>query len=545
MSQEQPSSIPENKTEEAIKNDGRSRLYWLQKNIRTRLWAWIKEHKVKGFLAIVTFLIFLFYMRAIIHPLALGIRKYFILVIVILFIIWLIRRWLRNKKLVTKIIGNLVLIGIVVLGYFYGKNVYRYIGLYYHYQTLNRQKIDQLPLTDQERIHPLNSIRVRLNQDGLPELAEATLPHIIIRKDGRLDFSMCIGPNTDYWWQRFTKNMTEVISVEANAYNTDYSKRNRTKVNFDVGENLVLSREASTAAIKKLNIIDYFNYEPDEVKYVEREPNDWVQVMTLIKWKGFLIPRPVFGGVIIFEQMDDTPPLVNFIKRASFGKGTFIAPKDIHKYDYLANQNLQSDYITQFTAESFRFQNGFFAPMPGYHNEDIRIPSFPQDQNQQPFVAYFDFKNIVPQLGGGLYHYFGLEPYQEDKRTLSTSVFIPSNGDDVVYYFDHVEHSDLFIGSSSVQYKIIDSKKNYDWSSYHPAETRPYIKMIDGRRQFYWLSTIVTKVDPEGKESFGGTNPELTITDAATGEVFWIQKKNLYKETDSSWVDQVRRHESY
>ena len=69
--------------------------------------------------------------------------------------------------------------------------------------------------------------------------------------------------------------------------------------------------------------------------------------------------------------------------------------------------------------------------------------------------------------------------------------------------------------------------------------------MIDGKRQFYWLSTIVTKVDPEGKESFGGTNPELTITDAASGEVFWIEKKNLYKETDSSWVNQVKRHESY
>ncbi len=533
-----------NPNEEALHNDGKSRLYWLQKNIRTNFWNWTKKNKVKSLISVVLFCIVIFYLRAAIHPLALGFRKYFALIILLGFIIWGIRRILQKKKKSVKIIGNIVLLGLVLLGFFYGKNVYRYIGLYYHYQTLNKKEITELPLTEQERIHPLNSIRTRLNQDGLPEIAEATLPHIIMRNDGRLDFSMCIGPSTDYFYQRFTKNMTEVVSVGANSYNPDFSATNRHDVNFDVGENLVLSAHAKTAAIKKLGLWGYFNYEPDEVKYIEDENGNWIQVLTLIKWKGFFIPRPVFGGVIVFKQIEKNS-FKNWISRVTFGKGELIKPKDIYQYPYLKNQNLQSDFIATFTAESFRFQNGFLAPMPGYHNNDVRIPQLDADQNKQPFVTYFNFNGILKGQEKGIYHYFGLEPYQEDKKSLSTSIFVPSNGDDIVYYYDHAKKGDFHTGSSAVAHKIRDDKKNYDWSSYHAAETRPYIKMIDGRKQFYWLSTIVTKVDPTGKESFGGTNPELTLTDASTFDVYWIRKQNLFNETDSAWVKQIRNHDSY
>jgi hypothetical protein len=532
---------------EAEKQDEHhSKLYWIQKNLRSKFANWAKSHKLFASISILFILGLTFYLRAYIHPIALGFRKYFVLIISILFIIWIIRRILRKKKKLIRVIGNILLIGIVFLGYLWGPPIYRYIGLYYHYKTINKKTISELPLTEQERIHPLNSIRTRLNQDGLPELSEATLPHIIVRKDGRLDFSMCVGPSTEYVYQRLTKNMNEIVSVPANAYNPDFATPlNRTEVNFDIGENLALSSNAYTAAIKKLGAWQFFNYEPDEVKFFEREENDWVQVITLTKWIGFFIPRPVFGGVIVIEQLEKNS-FGNFISRASFGKGTFISPEDIAKYDYLKNQNLLSDNIARFTAESFRFQNGFLAPMPGYHNNDIRIPEMPTDQNQQPFVTYFNFKDILPSKNGGLYHYFGLEPYQKDKKTLSTSIFIPSNGhDNTVYYYDHANHGNRYIGSSSVADKVVDSKKNYDWSSVHPAETRPYIKMIDGRREFFWLSTIVTRVDDEGKGSFAGTNPELTLSNAGSGDVFWIQKKNLYAHSDSAWVTQIQNHESY
>ncbi len=520
---------------EDVENENHGKLYWISKNIRKGIANWFSNHKVFGIILLIIILALVFFLRAYIHPITLGIRKYFVLILLLWLIIWFFRRRIRKKeKFFPRLFGNIILIGVLVAGYFFGPPVYRYLGLYYHYQTINKKEISMLPLTEQERIQPLNSIKTLVNQERLPDVQEATLPHIVIRKDGRLDFSMCVGPSTSYLYQQLTENMTEIISIPANEPALGFGKEVYHPVKFDVGENLVLSSYAFTTAIKRLNFIQFFNYEADEVKFIERAENDWIQVITLIKWEGWLVPRPVFGGVIIVDQIEKNT-FGNFIKRASFGKGEFIKPDKIKNYDYLNKQNLLSDRIATFSAESFRFQNGFMAPMPGYHKGDIRVPYLEEDQNQQPFVAYFNFNGIIGNKNGELCHYFGLEPFQDDKSALNTSIFIPSSGvDDTLYYINHAENRDGYNGSSSIASKVKESKKNYDWTANHPAETRPYIKMIDGKRKFFWLSTVITKVDAEGKEFIGGTVPELTLTDALTSEVFWVERDNLKDE--SLWL---------
>ena len=232
--------------------------------------------------------------------------------------------------------------------------------------------------------------------------------------------------------------MYQVLSIPANAPNPNFSSENRHQVNFDIGENLLLSKNTWNDAIRCLGLFQYFSYEPDEVKYIEDDNGNWIQIVTLIHWKGWLIPRPVFGGVIVINQLNENETS-NFLKRISLGRGKYISPEEIKNYNYLQNQNLISDKIGQFTAESFRFQNGFWAPMPGYHKGDIRIPLMPEDQNQQPFVTYFDFQNEQSK-SKVLCHYFGLEPFQEDKKALNTSLFIPSNGNNLVYYINHVKN---------------------------------------------------------------------------------------------------------
>lgn len=556
MAEEQPEEILRNLDDREInsveefetvennqENDDKGRLYWIFHNIKKGISSWFKNHKVLGILLIILLIASVFFLRAYIHPITLTIRKYFVLIILLWLIVWFFRKRIRKKeRFIYRLIGNVTLLGVLVAGYFFGPPVYRYLGLYYHYQTLNKKEISMLPLTEQERIQPLNSIKTLVNQEVLSETAEATLPHIVIRHDGRLDFSMCVGPSTRYLYQQFTQNMTEVISVPANSPATGFGRDTKHPVKFDVGENLILSSYSFTTAIKKLNLIEFFNYEPDEVKFIERAENDWIQVITLIKWEGWLVPRPVFGGVIIIDQIEKNS-FGNFIRRASFGKGTFIKPDEIKDYVYLSKQNLLSDKIATFSAESFRFQNGFMSPMPGYHKGDIRVPQLPEDQNQQPFVAYFNFEGVISGKQGELCHYFGLEPFQENKRALNTSIFIPSSGvDNTIYYIDHVKNGDGFTGSSSIASKVKESKKNYDWTANNPAETRPYIKMIDGKRKFFWLSTVITKVDAEGKEFIGGTVPELTLTDALTSEVFWISRKNLKDE--SLWMKQVEELEA-
>lgn len=534
--------IPENHiSKEHSANEERGRIYWLFRNIynRTigRFIQWAKANKLRFTIITVILLITLFCLRSWYHPLLLNLRKYFLLILLISFISWAAIKYIKSKKFLGEIIGFSVLISFWVLAYFFGPATYRYIGLYIHYQSIEKVKLEKFPYTIQERIHPLNSIKTLVNQEVMSETEEATLPHIIIRKNGRLDFSMGIGPSTDYLYQQLTDDMYQVLSIPANEPNPDFSSNNRHDVNFDIGENLVLSKNTWNDAIKCLGPLQYFSYEPDEVKFIENEKGEWIQVVTLIKWTGWLIPRPVFGGVIEIRQLNEGIA-TNFLKRLTLGRGEYFSPEEISKIEYLKNQNLISDKIGQFTAESFRFQNGFWAPMPGYHKGDIRIPVMPSDQNQQPFVTYFNFageqmKNEI------LCHYFGLEPYQESKRALNTSLFIPSNGiENKVYFINHTDNQDAYTGSSAVSSKVKESKKNYDWSINKVAETRPFVRDINGQRTLFWLSTVVTKIDENSGDFIGGTTPEVTLTNARTGEVYWVNKSDL--KNDNLWVEMLK-----
>ena len=63
---------------------------------------------------------------------------------------------------------------------------------------------------------------------------------------------------------------------------------------------------------------------------------------------------------------------------------------------------------------------------------------------------------------GKLYNYFGLEPYEEAKKGLSVSLFIPGDGMREIFYIDHTTSGTAYVGSSAVSAKIIESRKEYD-----------------------------------------------------------------------------------
>ncbi|NNC94439.1 MAG: hypothetical protein HKN92_02685 [Chitinophagales bacterium] len=510
----------------------RGRLYWFMRNSSRALWSWMKKHWI---LSILIFLVFIYLGitgRAIYQPFLLNLRKYFVLTIIVVVVIYWLMRIFFNSRIVGKLVSAIVLIAFVFMSVTLGQRVYEYLGLYIHYISLNKVELTELPTTDHERIHPLNSIQTLARQEALSETEEATRPMFIRRRDGSFDFSMSIGPSPEYPAQRLEKNMYRVISVSATTPAPDFSKKNQYDANFDVGPFLLFSKNINTASIKSFNFFQFFNYEIGEPFFLEDNSGNWVQVVPLIRWKGVLIPRPVFGGVLVFHQIESTG-ISRYLRRIFTGVGDFIPSNKIESFSYLKGQHLLPIKVARFIAESFRFQEGFFAPMPGYHEGDIRIPDMPQDQNEQPFFTYFN----IPARGGILCSYFGLEPYQETKKGLNTSLIIPGDSDNEVFFKDHSEQRDGLIGSSAVPSKVIESKKNYDWSKNHPAESRPYIKEIGGKNRFFWLNTVVTNMDDTGTDFIGGTIPDVTITDAKYGRVVWIEQKNLTSQ--GQWKEQI------
>jgi hypothetical protein len=217
---------------------------------------------------------------------------------------------------------------------------------------------------------------------------------------------------------------------------------------------------------------------------------------------------------VIFEQGDTG--FGGSIKRAFVGDGRWIKPEEIKDHDWLAGQNLVPYDVSRHVANSFRFRYGYFAPFPLTHYKDIRIPDLPGDVNDQPFTMYFHFGDGDER--SKLYHYFALEPYQDEKRDktgLSISLLFPADGIGPVYYYEHAEKYENLAGVSSISTYIKEEKKNYDWTRNEVAEHRPCVKIIDGEPKLFWLSTVVTRTD-EGDGFIAGSSIEVFLTDAAT-----------------------------
>jgi hypothetical protein len=263
-------------------------------------------------------------------------------------------------------------------------------------------------------------------------------------------------------------------------------------------------------------------------------------MVSLVRWKGFFLPRPVFGGVVIIPQGDGAGGVMNSLLT---GAGKWIRPEEIPNHEFLLNQNVIPETVSRFTAESYRFSQGFLSPMPGYHRGDIRIPDLPGDFNDQPFTGYFEIGEKA-----SLYHYFALEPFQENKQGLNTSLLIPADGEGITYVFRHYDQEQSLTGVSAIVSKVMESRKNYDWSRNSAAEQRPFIRDVGGKRRFFWLTSVVTHKDggePDSGNFIVGAAPDITLTDAAYKTVVWVDskkpeewEKQLEDELSSVWADE-------
>jgi hypothetical protein len=394
--------------------------------------------------------------------------------------------------------------------------------LWYRYVSLDIVKLSELPETGNERIQPLNSIFVTA-QEKLGDTERALTPDFV-RVGNEYRWTMAIEP--EFYLKRLVfGEVRSVFNLSGTKASPDWS--NREAVNFDVGEGLLWSHNAHTCVRRGFSFIKYFNYEPAEVRYLKDDTGQWVQVITLIKWKGFVFPRPEFGGVILVKPANGSF-VSRLLRRVLLGCGEWVSPEAVSAHKFLVGQNIQSYLVSRYVAESFRFQNGFLAPFPGYHVGDIRIPDLSDDVNPQPFTTFFNIE------GGKLFHYFALEPYSRERQGLSVSVLVPGDGERKVYIVSHQDSS--VTGVSAVGSKIIGSRKEYDWSKNHPAEHRPFVHSVNGKSRLYWLSTIVTK---KGDDALGGSvageTPEAVLTDAVTNRTFWV---NVNKSPEE-WLSAI------
>ncbi|KAB8154003.1 hypothetical protein EZY14_006080 [Kordia sp. TARA_039_SRF] len=495
---------------------------------------WNRGKKQKFIIILLGLILFcaLFILRDDYQPFLLFLRKYLFVLVLFGVILFFGLRWFRKTASTgKKILRGLVTLASVALIYvfFFTVGMYEYMQTYNVFNNMNLQEIAELPLSRNERIQPYNNIRT-MAYESITETKEVSPPQLV-RVDDRNQWTMAVQPSKDYFIQRTKDNIEELFSVSSTSPSPRFSKENRIPATFSIGESLAFSRNTYNAVVQRFNPWQLFNYEPHEAYYMKNDDGHWVQVVSLIKWKGFFFPYPTFGGVMVLETGDHD--FNDYLERLLIGKGTFIPAEDVQKYPYLTRQNTLSEKVSRIQAKSMMFLGGFTDPLPWNKKTAVKIPDLKEDQNQQPFVTDFKFEGTANNAYDGLYHWFGLEPIGDERTGLSISVFIPADGSDNVFYYDHVSKKEGLAGVSAMPAKVMESRKNYDWTVNKPVEFRPFIRDIAGKRRLFMLSTIAAK--RENSDQFdGGSTPDLALVDVSYKDVVWIDAKH-----PSKWNEEI------
>lgn len=503
-------------------------------------WNRGKRQKTITIIVSIILLIALFFLRDDYQPFLLFIRKYIFIILVSALVLFLLMRKFRSTPSTGKRIALLVTIAayfglLYLVGWHY--KMYDYMKTYNVFNNLNRVEINELPLTQNERIQPLRNIFSMANE-SVGETKDVSLPHLV-RVDGENKWTMAIQPSEKYTLQQISENTEEVFAVSSTSPFPRFSSENRIPVTFSIGESLKFSRNTYNAVVQRFNFFQLFSLEPSDTFYMKNDSGSWVEVVSLIKWKGFLFPYPTFGGVMVIDNGEHD--FNDYMERVLIGKGTYISPEEMHKYPYLTKQNTLSEKVSRLQAESLKFLGGFTDPLPWKMQTAVKIPDLPDDQNQQPFVTDFDFKDTDSDAFNGLYHWFGLEPVGDERTSLTYSVFIPADGTDKLYYYDHAAKKQGYAGVSAMPLKMIESRKEFDWSVNKPVEFRPYIKDIAGRRRMFFLGTV-SAIKDDSKKFDGSATPDLALIDSEYRDVIWIDVKHpsqwdktVYDQLNEAW----------
>ncbi|MDO5980396.1 hypothetical protein [Flavivirga spongiicola] len=503
-------------------------------------WNRGKRQKITTIIIALILLISLFVLRDDYQPALLFVRKFIFIILLSAIVLFFGLRKFRSSASTGRRLGILgllvVFFGILyVLGWHF--KMYDYMKTYNVFNNLNKTEINELPLTQNERIQPLRNVFSMANE-SVGETKDVSLPHLV-RIGDENKWTMAIQPTEKYMWQGMTDNTEEVFAVSSTTPFPRFSNENRIPVTFSIGESLKFSRNTYNAVVQRFNFFQLFTMEPSDTYYMKNDTGQWVEVVSLIKWKGFLFPYPTFGGVMVIENGEHD--FNDYIERILIGKGTYIRPDEMKNHPYLTKQNTLAEKVSRLQAESLKFLGGFSDPLPWNMETAVKIPDLPDDQNQQPFVTDFDFSDTDSDAYSGLYHWFGLEPVGDERTSLTFSVFIPADGTDKIYYYDHASKKQGYAGVSAMPLKVIESRKEFDWSVNKPVEFRPYIKDIAGRKRMFFLGTI--SAIREGSDSFDGSaTPDLALIDSEYRDVVWIDvkhpsqwNKTVYDQLNEAW----------
>lgn len=482
---------------------------------------------VKRLLWVLVLVFIILTLRPLIHEYIIIARKFtgitLLIVAMVVGYIYFLRK--SKKSMVFKSGLTIALLAISVGIYFLvRKHVNELVHhLYYNslYQSLNKVELKdgQFPFTINSRIQPRDNMLTK-GYETVQDNSDISPPHIAFNfRLNREVWSMSQLPSASAVYQRYFDNVTRIYSVPSDTTRfamIDFKKT----VNFFTTDHSHAWKNTSWNAILSLGW-KYFYMEPGQVFYLEDEQGNPIQVTTLIKWTGFLIATPKFGGVII--ERSGSLGIGERLLWPGFGLGEYYSPEDIQRTSFLKNQNLIDEEMCQQWALSFTYKEGL-TDMVTERKNLIEIPSFAHENNKPPYVVPMTWDKTGLPIEKGLFDYIPLEAKGETRTGLALSLIIPSDGRDVVYVYDHAKREDGVFGITAVPGKIRDNRDDQaiilrDWSRSEVVEVIPCVIDIPGVKfpdNLFWKSVVLTKREAETGKSASTTHHGMKQFDGTT-----------------------------
>lgn len=509
---------------------------------RSRFGNWFhkKSFFVKTLLILFSslFLLFAFTERILLSPVFIALYRFGpIILLVLLFFYGIYKFLFKKKKALGKFVIIAVLVGFIGLCIWLRLSplgLYNYLSSYHRFNTLEKVYLPTIPETDNEVMQSHISIKTIAEQE-LSETEKVSDPFII--RDSN-DYRYVLVKEPSYSLQQLVRSVNTIYSIPALESSLEFSGKNQAEVDFAIGETLLLGSNTHTATLRALSFLDFFHTELGKPRFMKDDEGQLVQVIPLIKWYstglfGIFFPQPEFGGVhVIKDGEGHASDMKKFLKRSFFGVGETYSISEMKKFRFLQNQNLMPTKVSMSVAKSFRFQNGFTAPLPMNHYGDVRIPHLDDGIGELPITAFFKMSAVSGNAKDMLYEYIPLEPYDSSKHGLVLSVYLPSDGGMTVYIHRHT--NDVYPGISTVAGKARESKQQVDWTQTKVADVRPFNKKLFGEVRPFWLFSLVTKA--QSSHGFASSkNASMGLVDPTNQNVLWLNPEERDK-----WEEQLQ-----
>lgn len=206
----------------------------------------------------------------------------------------------------------------------------------------------------------------------------------------------------------------------------------------------------------RLNLKRYFVTYSAEPTYLKDDQGQWVTVVPFMSYKGFLLPVPTWGGVMVVH---------------SDGSIDEYTPEQAAQVSYLAGNRLYPKELAAYYAKSYAYTDGLINNW-FIHRDQSEVVQLPNDETVIHAPTTEGFKQIVVA-----------EPYGRSYGIYKIFIFDATTGKrEIISYTNDTQLTGPVAAADYAKKEF----PTYDWTAFSLSEPRPLL--IDN--ELHWLLSI-------------------------------------------------------